>query len=98
MAQDYPAKPVQVVSESIVGSVGDTAIRLVARRMSDNLGQQVVVENRPGARGAIAAAAVKRAAPDGYTVFYSSTTGLVNARPRPRPPPWIESENAILRS
>ena len=80
MAQDYPAKPVQVVSESIVGSVGDTAIRLVARRMSDNLGQQVVVENRPGAQGAIAAAAVKRAAPDGYTVFYSSTTGLVNAR------------------
>jgi len=79
-AQDYPVKPVQIVSESIVGSVGDTAIRLVARRMSDNFGQQIVVENRPGAQGAIAASAVKRAAPDGYTVFYGSTTGLVNAR------------------
>ncbi|MFM9972363.1 MAG: Bug family tripartite tricarboxylate transporter substrate binding protein [Burkholderiales bacterium] len=79
-SQDYPVKPIQIVSESIVGSVGDTAIRLVARKMSDNLGQQVVVENRPGAQGAIAAAAVKKAAPDGYTMFYSSTTGLVNAR------------------
>ena len=79
-AQDYPVKPIQIVSESIVGSVGDTAIRLVARKMSDNLGHQVVVENRPGAQGAIAAAAVKKAAPDGYTAFYSSTTGLVNAR------------------
>jgi tripartite-type tricarboxylate transporter receptor subunit TctC len=79
-AQDYPVKPLQIVSESIVGSVGDTAIRLVARKMSDNLGQQVVVENRPGAQGAIAAGAVKKAAPDGYTAFYGSTTGLVNAR------------------
>ena len=79
-SQDYPAKPILVVSESNVGSIGDTAIRLVAKQMSDNLGQQVVIESCVGAQGAIAAAAVKRSAPDGYTVFYSSTNGLINAR------------------
>jgi tripartite-type tricarboxylate transporter receptor subunit TctC len=50
------------------GSAVDVMIRIVAQKMSDNIGQQIVIENQPGAAGSIGAERVKRAAPDGYTV------------------------------
>jgi tripartite-type tricarboxylate transporter receptor subunit TctC len=78
--QDYPAKPVVIVSEASLGSIGDVAIRLISKKMGEGLGQNFVVDGRPGAQGALAAAVVKRAEPDGYTLFCGASTGLVIAR------------------
>jgi tripartite-type tricarboxylate transporter receptor subunit TctC len=67
-AQQYPSKPILAVMPLQAGSAVDVMIRIVAQKMSDNLGQQIVIENQPGAAGSIGAERVKRAAPDGYTV------------------------------
>jgi tripartite-type tricarboxylate transporter receptor subunit TctC len=67
-AQQYPAKPILAVMPLQAGSAVDVMIRIVAQKMSDNLGQQIVIENQPGAAGSIGAERVKRAPPDGYTV------------------------------
>src|SRR3954468_16456279 len=67
-AQDYPAKPLLFVMPLQAGSAVDVMVRIVANKMSENLGKQIVVENQPGASGSIGAERVKRAAPDGYTI------------------------------
>ena len=67
-AQSYPSKPILAVMPLQAGSAVDVMIRIVAQKMSENLGQQIVIENQPGAAGSIGAERVKRAAPDGYTV------------------------------
>ena len=67
-AQAYPAKPLLVLMPLQAGSAVDVMIRIVAQKMGENLGQQIVIENQPGAAGSIGAERVKRAAPDGYTV------------------------------
>jgi tripartite-type tricarboxylate transporter receptor subunit TctC len=67
-AQDYPAKPLLFVMPLQAGSAVDVMVRIVAQKMSDNMGKAIVVENQPGAAGSIGAERVKRAAPDGYTV------------------------------
>ena len=67
-AQDYPAKPIQMLMPLQAGSAVDAMMRIVTERMSQNMGRQIVVENQPGAAGMIGAERVKRAAPDGYTV------------------------------
>jgi tripartite-type tricarboxylate transporter receptor subunit TctC len=68
----YPEKPVTVVVPFPPGGSTDTIARALATRMSTSLGQTFVVENQPGATGAIGAARVKRAAPDGYTLLVAS--------------------------
>ena len=78
--QPWPAKNIVIISENNVGSIGDTALRLSLFKLAQGLGQQVVIENRPGAQGAVAAGVVKRASADGYTLFYCSSNGLINAR------------------
>jgi tripartite-type tricarboxylate transporter receptor subunit TctC len=83
-AQDYPAKPILMVMPLQAGSAVDIMIRIVAQKMSENLGRQIVVENQPGAAGAIGAERIKRAAPDGYTVGVlndSVLTMIPNIRP-----------------
>ncbi|TMG74054.1 MAG: tripartite tricarboxylate transporter substrate binding protein [Betaproteobacteria bacterium] len=67
-AQSYPAKPILMLMPLQAGSAVDVMIRIVAQKMSENMGQQIVIENQPGAAGSIGAERVKRAAPDGYTV------------------------------
>jgi len=67
-AQAYPAKPILMLMPLQAGSAVDVMIRIVAQKMSENMGQQTVVENQPGAAGSIGAERVKRALPDGYTV------------------------------
>ena len=67
-SQQYPTKPVRVITPFPGGSGPDTVIRLVGDRLTRAWGQQVVVENRPGGNGFIAADAAKKAAPDGYTL------------------------------
>jgi tripartite-type tricarboxylate transporter receptor subunit TctC len=67
-AQEYPAKPILFLMPLQAGSAVDVMVRIVALKMSDNMARQIVVENQPGAAGAIGAERVKKAAPDGYTV------------------------------
>jgi tripartite-type tricarboxylate transporter receptor subunit TctC len=67
-AQQYPTKPILVLMPLQAGSAVDVMIRIVAQKMSDGMGQQIVIENQPGAAGSIGAERVKRSAPDGYTV------------------------------
>ncbi|HZF19213.1 MAG TPA: tripartite tricarboxylate transporter substrate binding protein [Burkholderiales bacterium] len=67
-AQQYPSKPILAVMPLQAGSAVDVMIRIVAQKMGEDMGQQIVIENQPGAAGSIGAERVKRAAPDGYTV------------------------------
>jgi tripartite-type tricarboxylate transporter receptor subunit TctC len=67
-AQAYPAKPIRMIIPLAAASAVDNAARVVAQRMSENMGQPIVVENIPGAAGLIGAERVARAAPDGYTI------------------------------
>jgi len=68
LAQDYPAKPILLLMPLQAGSAVDVMMRIVAQKMSENMGRQIVVENQPGAAGLIGAERLKRAAPDGYTI------------------------------
>ncbi len=79
-AQDYPARPIKMVIAFPPGGPTDFVGRLLADRLKDLLGQSVIIENKPGAAGAIGAEAVARAAPDGYTLFLS-TSGAVAITP-----------------
>ena len=75
MAQSgFPSKPIHLLVGFVPGGFTDMSGRIVAQRLSDALGQQVIVENRPGANGGIAAELTARAAPDGYT-FYMASPG-----------------------
>jgi tripartite-type tricarboxylate transporter receptor subunit TctC len=74
----YPDKPIRVVLGFPPGSVTDIATRIVAAKMSEGLGQQLVVDNKPGASTNIAGIQVARSAPDGYTIFVAGNTNAVN--------------------
>jgi len=67
--QDYPARPITLVAPSTPGSTPDILARIIGRKLSEQLGQQVVVINRPGAGNNIGTASVAQAAPDGYTIL-----------------------------
>jgi tripartite-type tricarboxylate transporter receptor subunit TctC len=73
-AQSYPAKPIRVVVGFAPGGGVDKSARAVGKYLSDAIGQQVIVDNRPGAAGNIGAAHVAKSAPDGYTLLMSNST------------------------
>ena len=75
-AQSYPAKPVRLLVVFPAGGGADLIGRLLAQKLTERLGQQVVVENRPGAGGTIGTEAAVRAAPDGYTLVLGSPSDL----------------------
>jgi len=71
-AQTYPAKPIRVVVPFVAGGAVDMLARVVGAKMSESIGQPVVIENRPGAGGNIAADAVAKSPPDGYTILQNT--------------------------
>jgi tripartite-type tricarboxylate transporter receptor subunit TctC len=77
-AQDWPTRPVTLVVPFAAGGGTDVMARIVGRRMSEILGQQVVVENFSGAGGMVGSARVARAAPDGYTFVFGSRSDAIN--------------------
>ena len=78
-AQDYPNRPIRLVTFGTPGTTSDVVTRTVGKRLSERLGQPVVVDNKPGADGVIAASDVAKAAPDGYTLFFASNTPVAAA-------------------
>ena len=67
-AQDYPTRPIRIISPVPAGGLSDVALRPVAQELSKSLGQPVIVDNRPGAGGTLAGRACAQAAADGYTI------------------------------
>ncbi len=78
-AQNFPTRTIRFVVGTSAGGGGDVIARLVVPGMGQFLGQQLIVDNRPGAGSNIAAEIVAKAAPDGYTLFEVSITHAVNA-------------------
>jgi len=71
-AQPYPSKPVRLVVPFTPGGSSDIVARLIGQKLTEIWGQQFVIDNRPGAGGAVGAEAVARAAPDGYTIIFAN--------------------------
>jgi tripartite-type tricarboxylate transporter receptor subunit TctC len=86
-AQDsYPNRPVRIVMPFAAGGPGDTFARLIGQKLTEQLGQQFYIENRPGAGGSIGTAQVARSPADGYTLLAGSSTVWVNASLYPQLP------------
>ena len=79
VAQSYPVRPVRVIVPFSPGGAADTPGRVLLSKLSDALGQQVVVDNRPGAGSTIGAELVAKSAPDGYTLLMISNTHVISA-------------------
>src|SRR5262245_12265527 len=77
--QTYPTRPVRLIVGFDAGGAADILARLIGQWLSERLGQPFVIENRSGASGSIAAEAVARAAPDGYTLLLPGSTDVINA-------------------
>jgi len=84
VAQQYPTKPVRIVVPYTAAGGADTVTRALAQRLTDALGQQIVVDNRAGANGIIGTELVARAAPDGHTVLLTTNAFVIN--------PWLYSK------
>ena len=78
-AQAYPTRPVRIVVGFTPGGANDIVARLIGEWLSERLGQPFLIENWPGAAGNIAAEAVVRAPPDGYSLLFAGTPNTVNA-------------------
>jgi tripartite-type tricarboxylate transporter receptor subunit TctC len=85
-SQSYPVKPIRLIFGYTAGGAGDVSARMLAQKLSEMLGQQVVVENRPGAGGAIADEYVARSPADGYTLLYAAGSTAILPALRPKLP------------
>ena len=84
--QGYPARPIRLISPFTPGGGNDLVSRSVALAMSKNIGQSIVVDNRPGANTIVGMELVAKAAPDGYTLIMTSSTQAINATLYPKLP------------
>src|SRR5436189_2056390 len=87
-AQLWPAKPIRIVLQFPPGGSTDAVARILGQAISQTLGQPVIVENKPGADGAIAAEFVARADPDGHTFFLASNTAMMQVPLLRKNPPY----------
>ncbi|MGE0798925.1 MAG: Bug family tripartite tricarboxylate transporter substrate binding protein [Lautropia sp.] len=78
-ATEYPSKPIRVILGFAAGSATDILARVIATPLSEQLGQQLVIDNRPGAYSTIGSAAVANATPDGYTLLLGTNSGITIA-------------------
>jgi tripartite-type tricarboxylate transporter receptor subunit TctC len=78
-AQTYPSRPIRLVVPLSPGGFADTPARMLAPRLSEQLGKQVFIDNRPGAGGTIGAEFVAKSAPDGHTLVVTGSTHLISA-------------------
>jgi tripartite-type tricarboxylate transporter receptor subunit TctC len=78
-AQAYPTRPVRIIVGFAAGGTTDIISRLIGQWLSERLGQQFIIENRPGASANLATEAVVRAPPDGYTLLAVVATNAINA-------------------
>ena len=85
-AQDYPSRPVKVIVPFSPGGAVDGPMRVIAQELSKRLGQQVIVENKPGAGATIGTDLVAKAPPDGYTLLLASQTNAISATLYPKLP------------
>jgi len=85
-AEDYPSKPIKLLVGASAGGTTDTMARAIAAPLATSLGRPVLVENRPGAGGNLAADAVAKSPPDGYTLLVSFTSHTINATLYPKLP------------
>jgi len=79
LAQDYPSRPIRVVVPYSAGGSSDGPMRVIAQEMSKQLGQQMVVENKPGQGAMLGSAEVVKAPPDGYTLLLASNPNAISA-------------------
>jgi tripartite-type tricarboxylate transporter receptor subunit TctC len=88
LAQPYPSKPVRVILHFPAGGSTDLVTRVLAQELTAAMGQPFVVENRTGADGAIAAAAVMQSPPDGHTLFVATNTAMLQVPLLKKTPPY----------
>lgn len=87
LAQDYPSRPIRLIVPFAPGGVSDTSARVIADKLSQRLGQQIVVDNKPGASGNIGTAMAAQSAPDGYTLLLGfDGTIVINPHVFPKVP------------
>ncbi|MGB8628468.1 MAG: tripartite tricarboxylate transporter substrate-binding protein [Xanthobacteraceae bacterium] len=77
MADDYPTRPIRIIAGFAAGGAVDIVARLIAQWLSERIGQQCVVENRPGAGSNIATEYVLKSDPDGYTLLLANPTNAI---------------------
>ena len=92
LAQNYPIKPIRILQPGVAGSAGDMRARQAAQKLNEALGQPVVVDNRPGANGAIAAKLAAKAAADGYTLLSCNINHALNDLLNPDPSARLNQE------
>ncbi len=95
-AQSYPVKPVRLVVGFVPGGGADVSGRIIAQKLSGELGQPVLVENRPGAGSAIATELVAAAAPDGHTLLLMASSGVLQFALRPNSTVQLERDLAPI--
>ncbi len=91
-ADEYPSKPIRLVVAFPAGSSSDVIARQTAQKLSEQMGQQVIVDNRPGANGALAAQTVAKARPDGYTLL-QATSHVIAVTPHLNKNPGFDALN-----
>jgi len=91
-AQSFPPRPLRAIVGFVPGGATDILARQLGQKLTESLGQQVIVDNRPGGSGVIAAAMAKDAAPDGHTLFFGTistlTTNVATIAKPPAPIGW----------